>query len=572
MKFFYHPSKFKIVRFAAIVILMATCLLVFNSLLDVQVGRKKAIASASFVQPTSRTIWSEYSQNPDAHPHIPNNSYAGYHQGNTIIPSPPVVTSIQSFGGRGDGVIDNTQAFKLAIADTANKGGGAIFIPPGNYLVKGFIHLNQSGIVLRGAGTAKTKITFLHPLKDVIYPLTYYKNQSKWSWLGGLVWISPSDTFNSQGKIVTATGEIASGKTSTDDWERWRYPQSDLAKVISNSQRGDITLKVDSTTYLQPGTFVLLTWQETKDYSLAKHIAGSGLMNNYPWNNAKLQTEYHWPVKIENIIDNTVYLSQPLRLNVLPKWEVKFKNIGAYIQESGIENLAIEMVNVPLAVPHLENVGYNGIYFNRAINCWARNVKIINSENGLIISQSKNITSQNTIFNGDVKMHHATANRFSAADILIRDFTIESPVIHGINVENFSSGNVWSRGQMLHGTFDSHRGLPFDLIRTEITMLNDGSPGGANHAGPFNGKNVVHWNINITGSRAKFVYQPDAHSYGALVGIRGVEQDSSCAWAMVCGDKKVIVAEAGLTPTPANLYVAQINLRHYHNSWKTQAP
>ncbi|MDJ0772983.1 MAG: DUF4955 domain-containing protein [Mastigocoleus sp. MO_167.B18] len=284
-------------------------------------------------------------------------------------------------------------------------------------------------------------------------------------------------------------------------------------------------------------------------------------MAKYPWNTVKAKPEYNWPVQIDKIVDNTVYLKQPLRLDVLPEWKVGFKAIGSYIQESGIENLTINMLGTPLRTTHLENLGYNGIYFNRAINCWTRNITIKNAENGLIISQSKNITAKKINFTGDVKMHHATANRFAAADILISDFQINSQVFHGINVENFSSGNVWSRGKMLHGTFDSHRGLPFDVIRTEISTQNDSSPGGAKKAGPFNGKNVVHWNVNVTGNLAKFVYQPDAHSSGTLVGIRGVAIDLSCAWAMVCGDKNVVVADDGLTPIPGNLYEAQLTLR-----------
>ena len=557
-------SCVKRLRFASLVIVGATCLLVFNLLSNVQLGANPA--RASFVPPISQKIWSEYAQNPNNHPHIPNNSYAGYRQGDTIIPSATVVTTIEQFGGKGDGVTDNTKAFKAAIAEIGKKGGGAILIPPGNYLVEGFIHLNQSGVVLRGAGIDRTTITFTRPLKDVIYPLNYNQNRSQWSWLGGLVWISPADTFNADGQILTATGEIANAKTSTRAWEQWRYPESYLAKVTASSQRGDFALKVDSTTHLKPGMFVLLTWQDTNDYSLAKYIAGSPLMEKYPWESVKksyvAQPEYHWAVQIDTIAGNTVYLTQPLRLDVRPEWQVGFQAIGSYLQESGLENLTLNLVNVPLEVPHLANLGYNGIYVNRAINCWVKNIKINNAENGLIISQAKNITAEKIAFTGAVKMHHATANRFGSADILISDFIIESPVIHGINVEQLSSGNVWSRGLMLHGTFDSHRGLPFDLIRTEITTQNDGSPGGAQDAGPLNGKNVVHWNINVTGSRAKFVYQPDAHASGALVGIRGVVADLSCAWAMVCGEKNVIVADEGLTPTPANLYEAQVNLRH----------
>jgi hypothetical protein len=151
---------------------------------------------------------------------------------------------------------------------------------------------------------------------------------------------------------------------------------------------------------------------------------------------------------------------------------------------------------------------------------------------------------------------------------LFENFVVDGPhrVKHGINTEWLSSGNVWRKGRMLKGTFDSHRGLSFDSIRTDITLANDADgAGGANEAGPFLGKRVVHWNIRVENSPrpnpAEYVCQPDGHPFGALVGVQGVAATSAAAPGMPPGDKGCIVAETGQAPTPPDLFDAQLQLR-----------
>ena len=130
---------------------------------------------------------------------------------------------------------------------------------------------------------------------------------------------------------------------------------------------------------------------------------------------------------------------------------------------------------------------------------------------------------------------------------------------------------------------DYHRGLTYESIKTDITVANDGRPGGSGSAGPFMGARNVHWNVRVT-ARGKvttsmpgvaklthepgqYVYQPDLISDGALVGVQGVEicrKPAITPWgfpAMVPGDKNCIVADHGRRPTPADLFEAQLSLR-----------
>ena len=533
-------------------------------------------------------LWDSYAANPDAHPNLPNNSFAGYRRGEAPLPDVPVVTRLSDWGGKADGQTDNTAAFKAAIAEAAQKGGGAIELGAGDYRVGGLIHLNRSGVVLRGLGPNQTTISFDKSLSDIVGSLKYNPaGNQKWAWMGGLIWVSPEDTFNGQGKLANPllfSDNAADGRTSSDLIESWRpvsaTPASGkltsidappLATLNAPAKVGDWKVQVADGANLRAGEFVLMAWTpDLENYALWKELAGHPLMDVYNWGGSKglnKTSKLRWPVQIASVEGNTVTLTQPLRLEVRPQWNVQFEATGPTVQESGIENLTIKVLGAPLKVDHLKNAGSNGLYFNRAINCWAKNVTIENAENGVFMAQDKNITLTGLKIRGEVFLHHAISARYQTADVLVEDFSVEAPVMHGLNTEAFASGNVWSRGKMEHGTFDSHRKMPYDAIRTEITMSNDGRPGGNNDEGPFNGKRVVHWNIDITGDQGIYVNQPDAHSMGALVGVRGAPLDTSEGWGMVKGDKNTLVVAPGAPVQPANLYQAQLGLRRASRPW-----
>jgi hypothetical protein len=178
--------------------------------------------------------------------------------------------------------------------------------------------------------------------------------------------------------------------------------------------------------------------------------------------------------------------------------------MGSHIEECGVEKLTVKLKphgkNLLQNANHLKDVGLNGVYLNRAINCWVRDVTILDPENGLIHSAAKNTTITGLTIGGASTNHHATALRAGSHDNLIENFKIDSQPKHGINTEALSTGNVWRNGTMKHGTFDSHRAMSFELLRTNITINNDGKPGGGGQAGPFLGARCVHWNVRVTGS------------------------------------------------------------------------
>ncbi len=512
---------------------------------------------------TSEALWKRYAAAPNTDPNIPNNSFAGYHRGEVAIPSPQVVANVRQLGAKGDGQADDTAAFQAALKAAGAK-GGAILVPAGRYKVSGLLHFKDNGVVLRGEGIDKTTIELTQSLTDAVGPMTQ-EGKSEWSWSGGLIWIAPADAFGADGKVAGRDSGVSQGA------EVW-HPGPTLATVTAPAKRGDSIVEVSSTAGLKPGALVMMTWDNPADASLLKHIAGHPLMETYDWSSATwilppLLPTWQWPVEVKAVQGSKVMLAQPLRVDIRPEWKVAFSEIGPVVQEVGIENLKLEL-HAPSDHKHLMCVGWNGIYLDRAYNCWVRNVEIQSAENPLILASSKNVTADHVTISGPAQNHHSIAVRVASHDNLIQNFVVDGPirVKHGINIEWLSSGNVYSKGRMAKGTFDSHRALSFDLIRTEITLNNEADgPGGAGQAGPFLGARVAHWNIELKDSPRKdpseFVYMPEAMPMGALVGIRGAAMSTAPALAMPKGEKGAVVADDGKTPTPPNLYEAELKLR-----------
>lgn len=507
-------------------------------------------------------IWLDYAVAPDTHPNLPNNAFAGYRRSEVPVPVVPVVVDATAHGVVGDGVTDNTRSLQEALEAGWRAGGGAVLLPAGDVFVDSLVFMKHPGVVLRGRGPDLTRLVFRRSLKSVIGVDQTGSGTSRWSWQGGLIWISPEAQVASYD-----LNDVAVEKPYGSEWtvwwsgSPWRGPR--LANVTNTPLRGSWTVEVDDASALRPGEHYLMAWENVGlegAYSLAKHIAGHPLMAGFDWAGSTglfAREQWQWPVEILAIDGNTVHLAQPTRIDIRAEWTVGFEPIGPVIEDVGIEDLSVVMEGTPLVTAHNFYDGWNAVFFTKALNCWVRNVDVLEAENAILSRSTKNLTMENVSFTGVANIHHGIT-QVRSHDSILQDFHIDQPIRHGISVEDLATGNVSRDGLMVTGTFDSHRFMSFDTVRTDITLTNTGGPGGASDFGPFVGKNVVHWNVELLQNKGEFVYQPDAHSMGALVGIRGADADLSCAWAMVCGDKGNLIADHGLVPDPVDLFLAQL--------------
>jgi Pectate lyase superfamily protein len=511
-------------------------------------------------------LWREYLASPDRHPHIPNVSYAGYRRGEERLPRRRVRASVTQFGAVGDGVTDSTAAFNAAVEAVGSAGGGVIIVPAGRYRLTGVVWMHHSRVVLRGAGRGRTTLRFDESLA------TAYRRpgRGEWSWSGGMVWFIPR---------ALREGLESRNFHGNEGW----MDNRDLSEVTAQVPRGTRRIPVADPSAFTAGQHVLLVADNTTDNTLLAHLAGDVPgTQTYSWETSgrRLRPEisdwvlaenflhYRFPVQIKRVLRDSIVLAQPTKIDLRLGWRPRFLTLGPVVQEAGIEDLTIEMREIQ-QLPHHQDPGFNGPNFQAALNCWARNVDLWHSDNGFGLTTAKGITITNVRVGGRAR-HHSFICRVQSHDMLVDKFEIPpatTPVgpgaaYHGINTEGFTSGNVWSNGVM-DGTFDSHKALPFESVRTAIRVDNTGSTGGAGDAGPRWGARFCHWNIEVTNGRSHAIRLDEHAPLSAMVGVRGTTGPTNHAKDLA-GPMQSVVEALDEEVLPANLYHAQLRARLRH--------
>ncbi|MEU6142996.1 glycosyl hydrolase family 28-related protein [Streptomyces sp. NPDC047081] len=532
----------------------------------VALGATTGTARATTVEVPS--LWREFTRTPYTHPQIPYVGRAGYRGGARRFPRHRVVADIRDHGAVADGVTDCAPAINRAVAAAGRAGGGTVSIPPGTFRIDGLIQVGYDNVVLRGAGSGRTTLYATKNLTELIgvYGSRYGGTKSAWSWAGGLIWLAPRARWDSLVAAIKAQAWPFEGWTGNkrDEWEP--------LTAVEPARQGDWTVKVADPSRLRPGSLVLLRVSDDPTHTLLQHMSGGGPgPAAYYWTDkTKLLSyvPYEWPVRIARMHGRTIVLERPLPLDLRPEWNPQLTTHVRELTGAGVEGLTLDVMETPQS-PHLLDKGYNGVALQCTYDCWVDDVTVRNVDNGFGLVAASSCTLRGTRVGGRGE-HHPYFCREGSHDNLIEDFTIEERTVpapsdtqlHGINVEGLSSYNVWSRGSMAMGTFDSHRGLPFANVRTDITVNNNGRHGGDANAGPLFGARFTHWNIRVTNARAGLMKIDGLAPYSATVGVNAVTDFDQIDVPDFTGD---LHSRLELYPTtgvvrPRNLYEAQREL------------
>ncbi|MEV6106851.1 glycosyl hydrolase family 28-related protein [Streptomyces sp. NPDC051940] len=513
-------------------------------------------------------LWREFAATPYTHPQIPYVARAGCDYGATPFPSPPVRANVQRYGAVPDGSADAAPAINAAIREVGEAGGGTVVIPAGRYRCDDIIQIGWSNVVVRGDGIGETTLYFTRSLEQIvgINRSRFGGSNSAWSWCGGLVWIAPRARFTSLVEAIQAQDWPLEG------WSGNRREQCEtLTALAAPARQGDWTVTVADPGALAPGDRVMLQLDDTPDHALLAHMCGdiAGTSSYYWENKTKLLSypPYEWPVRVTAVDGDRVTLDRPLPLDARPEFAPRLTTLVPPVTGSGLESLTVEMTETP-QLRHLQDKGYNGVVLQCAWDCWVDQVRTVHVDNGFLFVAAKACTLRRTSVGGRGS-HHPYACREQSHDNLVEDFRIEdrtAPAVpgsglHGINVEGLSSHNVWSRGVMEMATFDTHRGLPFANVRTDITVNNTGAHGGSDDAGPLYGARFAHWNVTVTNERAGCVRIDDVAPRSATVAITPVRPFGQIDRPDFTGDLDTRLELYGTTRvTPRNLYDAQRTL------------
>src|SRR6266545_2843860 len=159
-------------------------------------GTAAASQQTASSRPTGEipALWREFTRTPFTHPQIPYVGRSGYRHGAARFPRRPVAADVRRYGAVADGTTDCAPAINRAIAAAGRAGGGTVLIPPGTYRIDDLIRVGHDNVVLRGAGSSRTKLYATRNLTELIgvYGSRYGGDKSSWSWAGGLIWLAPN--------------------------------------------------------------------------------------------------------------------------------------------------------------------------------------------------------------------------------------------------------------------------------------------------------------------------------------------------------------------------------------------
>ena len=120
--------------------------------------------------------------------------------------------NITSYGAVGDGITDCTEAFKSAIEDCSNNGGGKVVVPQGIYLTGAF-HL-RSNVNLHITENAIVKFS---DDKSKYLPLVF----SRWEGVECMNYSALIYAYGQDNIAITGKG-LLDGQGSNDNWWSWK--------------------------------------------------------------------------------------------------------------------------------------------------------------------------------------------------------------------------------------------------------------------------------------------------------------------------------------------------------------
>jgi len=505
-------------------------------------------------------LWEAYLADPLGHPHLPFVAPAGRRD---AADGPVATVAAVDHGVVVGDEMSDFPALEGALAAARGLLNGEdspdfcrVELPPGEIVLDDLVRLDTPGLILAGAGSGKTVIHFTRSLRELFeleewFPLI---NIGQFSWRGGLVWVR-RDPFAFDPPEVAPVAVAAPAEAGATRIRLARpLPPEWVGRTVVLEWRGDAA------------------WREL----VYGHAASSDAVAWEEWPYIDEAGISYWR-SVHRIVardeDGGCVLEKPLRLPIREAWQVRLGRQPGLIEDVGVEGITFAFPSHygrgRKAYEHLEEPGYNGIFLQHAADCWVRDVAFRNSDAAVILEWSHHNHVADVTVAGDLhhRAHHGVSLRSGSGDNLVERVRLAAPVEHGLSVQDLAFGNVFRACRLDHGTIESHRGMPFDNVFTDIRMVaGDGKPGGK--FGPYAGRRMVLWNVEVDpavqGQRYNpigVVFNPANHPGGALVGVRGVDFDGISPDRGLAGvppgEKGAVVGDRGRVPEPLDLYEAQ---------------
>ena len=363
---------------------------------------------------------------------VPVFSFAGYQWGEQPIPDYEPTLVVTDFGATGDDSNDDTNAFRLAFeAAHARSGLVVISIPKGRFHLSGILLLERDSLIVRGSGINETFIVIEKPLgaMDV-----------------------PTSILQARDTDVEVRGRAASQFSEFGGVFWSRVPADPLAEPairIQGGERGTHAIRIPEVEAISIPGDVQVSWNS---------VGGTDSSRQ------RMQV-----VTVLSSDGNVVYTKEPLLSDLTPTMEPSIASLD-YLNEVGIEHLTIEFEKVPYG-GHLLEDGYNAIYLSQVRQGWVRSVEIKNSDAGIVLSESSQVTLEDVSSTG--RAGHIGIQLTNSRNTLVRNFRMLSHAVHPVNCAGDSGYNVFTRGTL--GSI-SETGCKHPNLYDHLTVYSNGEP------------------------------------------------------------------------------------------------
>ncbi len=430
------------------------------------------IASPLVAQNTS-DLWGNAGELWDPRGRLPDFSYAGYGGGNATMPSFDNVINVASQPG-----VNNTdfnsdvQAIQSIINDAPEN--SVIYFPEGRYVIDRILQIKKNNIVLRGDGVNRTEFYLPKSATEASPP--YQRPYST----------------GDNGQLIQFVGDSNN---------------SNLTRVVEHSLRSDKVIIVENASQLRQWDIIEIGTDGNNPRSGELwHEYFNNQSQDWPgaevnWVHGNSLSMFH---TIEKIEGNMVTLREPLRLRLKPSWGVYVRQRNRAVSNVGIEDIELKF-KLDEKKPHLQEVGYNALLFREADNFWAKNIRIVNCDNGILVHKSSFGELNNVNLTGRNGHHGFKVS--GACQVLSTNvqFNIGSPYSHSFTYIHKANGNVTrnmsgdnSNGNDNTISLDFHRTSPFSNLWTDVRSKNSFKSSGDPKAGPHAGARNVYWNLQGT--------------------------------------------------------------------------
>lgn len=482
--------------------------------------------SLAWAQQHSR-LWGESGELFDPNGRLPDFSYAGYSFGDRAIPNAETIASVTDFGADGADEIDDTEAFREAIATSK---AGAILVPAGRYLISDILWIERPGIVLRGAGASETTLhitTTLESVRPNMSATSSGSPTSGYSWSGGFIWVR-GGTEGSAAQAIT-----------------------------KDAERGQRTIHAENAKAFSVGQRVLIEQRDDEEGTLV-----DSLYADDPGDTRKLRGPIMPRVvaRIEQIVGNEITLNRPLRWDIRAQWDPTLREFRPRVHDVGIEGMTISFDAVAYE-GHFTELGRNAIAFNGTSDCWIRDVTVVNCDSVIFFTGVQGTIDGLRVVserdpNRGVQGHHGVT---LGSDNVLTNFRFDTHFIHDVTMTRLSAGNVVKNGSGKNLSLDHHKSVNFANLFCNIDA-GDGSDlwrcGGGASLGKHTGAWATFWGISAERSLSwpRDGFGPDRMNLVGLSTAQDEQISEDARWFEVIQPTEL---------SPRDLHAAQLERRKH---------